>query len=54
MKYEVDPRTTTRARAFDLWMEAPMPMVTLMATLRVTRALRRARREGLKFNMLML
>ncbi len=31
-----------------------MPMVTLMATLRVTRALRRARREGLKFNMLML
>ncbi len=54
MKYEVDPRTTTRARAFDLWMEAPMPMVTQMATLRVTRALRRARREGLKFNMLML
>lgn len=31
-----------------------MPMVTLMATLRITRALRRAHREGLKFNMLML
>lgn len=24
----IDPKTTTRASAFDLWMNAPNPMVT--------------------------
>ena len=53
MVKEIDPRTTTRAYAFDMWMKAPMPMVTLFKTLDVTRLLRRSRRGGLKFNMLM-
>lgn len=50
---EVNPYETTRAYAFDMWMKAPMPMVTLFKTLDVTRLARRARRRGLKFNMLM-
>ena len=50
---EVDPRETTRAYAFELWMKAPMPMVTLFRTLDVSRLVRAAKRHGLKFNMLM-
>ena len=50
---EIDPKTTTRAYAFDMWMEAPMPMVTFFRTLDVTRLVRFARKKGLKFNMLM-
>ena len=53
MKREVNPAQTPRARAFELWMDAPMPMVTLIRTLDVTRLRRVARRRGLKFNMLM-
>lgn len=50
---EVNPRETTRAYAFEMWMDAPMPMVTLFKTLDVSRLVRKSRREGLKFNMLM-
>lgn len=50
---EVNPKETTRAYAFDMWMKAPMPMVTLFKTLNVTRLRRISRRHGLKFNMLM-
>ena len=50
---EVDPKHTKRARAFDLWMQAPMPMVTLMKTLDVTALVRRSRKRGSKFNMLL-
>ena len=50
---EIDPGQTTRAYAFEMWMKAPMPMVTLFRTLDVTRLVRSARRRGLKFNMLM-
>lgn len=49
---ELDPRQTNRAAAFELWMKAPMPMVTLVKTLDVTRLVRLSRR-GLKFNMLL-
>lgn len=28
MKKEVNPATTTRAYAYEMWMQAPMPMVT--------------------------
>lgn len=49
----VDPQQTPRAAAFALWMNAPMPMVTLFKTLDVTRLLRTSRRRGYKFNMLM-
>lgn len=50
---EVNPMDTTRAYAFEMWMKAPMPMVTLIKTLDVSRLRRISRRRGLKFNMLM-
>lgn len=50
---EVNPKDTTRAYAFEMWMKAPMPMVTLFKTLNVTRLAKVSRRTGLKFNMLM-
>ena len=49
----IDPKTTARAAAFDLWMRAPNPMVTFFKTLDVTPLLRFSRRRGLKFNMLL-
>lgn len=53
MMQEVNPKETTRAYAFEMWMKAPMPMVTLIKTLEVSRLRRLSRRSGLKFNMLM-
>ena len=50
---EVDPKSTPRALAFELWMKAPMPMVTLMKTLDVTALVRAARKGKYKFNMLL-
>ncbi len=53
MMQEIDPMRTTRAYAFEMWMKAPMPMMTLIKTLDVTRLRHISRRSGLKFNMLM-
>jgi len=53
MMQEVNPKETTRAYAFEMWMKAPMPMVTLIKTLDVSRLRRISRKRGLKFNMLM-
>ena len=53
MKKIVNPKETTRAQAFELWMKAPNPMVTFFKTLDVTRFVRVSSRRGLKFNMLM-
>ena len=50
---EVDPKSTSRALAFELWMQAPMPMVTLMKTLDVTALVCLSRKQGYKFNMLL-
>ena len=50
---EINPNETSRAEAFRLWMNAPMPMVTLFKTLDVTNLVRASRKNGLKFNMLM-
>ena len=50
---KVNPKETARAYAFEMWMKAPMPMVTLVKTLDVSRLRRVGRRRGLKFNMLM-
>ena len=50
---EVNPRETTRAYAFEMWMDAPMPTVTFFKTIDVTRLVRISKRTGLKFNMLM-
>ena len=53
MKQELDPKEPTRAKAFRLWMNSPMPMVTLTKTFDVTRLCKASRRRGLKFNMLL-
>lgn len=50
---EIDPKTTSRAKAFELWMNATMPMVTMTKTFDITRLLRVAKRKGVKLNMLM-
>ncbi len=50
---EVNPKETTRAYAFEMWMSAPMPMVTFFKTLDVTSLLKASRKHKLKFNMLM-
>lgn len=53
MMKEVNPQDTTRAMAFELWMKAPMPMVTFFKTLNVSRLLNVSRKRKMKFNMLM-
>lgn len=53
MKQVVNPKDTSRAKAFELWMSSPMPMVTLIKTFDVTRLHRIAKRKGLSFNMLL-
>ena len=49
----MDPKVTSRASAFELWMKAPNPMVTFFKTLDVTNLRRISKRKGLKLNMLM-
>lgn len=53
MMHEINPKETSRAYAFEMWMQAPMPMVTFFRTLDVSNALKISKRKGLKFNMLM-
>ena len=50
---EINPKETTRAYAFELWMKAPMPMVTFFKTLDVSRLVKISKKSGMKFNMLM-
>ena len=50
---EIDPKTTSRAKAFELWSKAAMPMVTMTKTFDITRLRRIAKRKGMKLNMLM-
>ena len=50
---EINPKDTTRAYAFEMWMQAPNPMVTFFKTLNVSPLLKVSRKKGLKFNMLM-
>ncbi len=51
--HEVNPKDTSRAQAFELWMKAPNPMVTFFKTIDVTRLVRISRKKGYKFNMLL-
>ena len=53
MARPIDPKETTRAMAFELWMKAPNPMVTFFKTVDVTNLVRVSRLRGLKFNMLL-
>ena len=53
MKQEINPKETSRAYAFEMWMKAPMPMVTFFKALDVSHLVRMSKRRNLKFNMLM-
>ena len=53
MAREINPTDTTRRSAYELWMNAPNPMVTFFKTLDVTRLVKISRRKRLKFNMLL-
>ena len=53
MPKEIEPKDTTRAMAYELWMKAPNPMVTFFKTVDVTRLVRISKRRNLKFNMLL-
>lgn len=53
MKTEVNPQETSRAEAFELWMKSPVPMVTLVKTINVSRLRKMSRKTGYKFTMLM-
>ncbi len=53
MAREINPKDTSRASAFELWMSAPNPMVTFFKTLDVTNLIRTAKKKHLKFNMLL-
>lgn len=49
----IDPKTTARASAYELWMSAPNPTVTFFKTLDVTPLVKFSRKRGYKFNMLL-
>lgn len=49
---EVDPKATSRAVSYELYIDAPMPMVTIFKTLDVT-PLVRLSKKGHKLNMLL-
>ncbi len=53
MKQEINPKETSRARAFEMWMSSPMPMVTLTKTFDVSRIITLKKEKELKFNMLL-
>jgi len=53
MVREINPKDTSRASAYELWMDAPNPMVTFFKTLDVTNLIKISRRKHLKFNMLL-
>ena len=53
MAREINPKDTTRAMAFELWMKAPNPMVTFFKTVDVTRLVKISKKRHLKFNMLL-
>ena len=53
MKQKNNPQESNRAEAFRLWMSSPMPMVTLVKTLDVSRLVKVGRRTCIKFNALM-
>ncbi|MEE6206751.1 MAG: CatA-like O-acetyltransferase, family 2 [Alphaproteobacteria bacterium] len=53
MAKEINPAETTRAKAFELWMKAPNPMVTFFKTFDVTNLVKISQKKHLKFNMLL-
>ena len=53
MNHEINPQETKRAFAFEMWMSAPMPMVTLVKTMDVSKLIKISKKSGIKFNTLM-
>ena len=53
MKTEIPYKETNRAFAFEMWLNAPMPMVTLVKTMNVNHLLRFSKKQHVKFNTLM-
>ena len=53
MASEINPKDTTRASAYELWMKAPNPMVTFFKTLDVTNLIKISKKKHMKFNMLL-
>ena len=53
MAREVNPKDTSRASAYELWMNAPNPMVTFFKTLDVTNLIKISKKKHMKFNMLL-
>ena len=50
---EVNPQETPRGRQFEIWKNAPNPMLTFVKRLDVTHLIRISKRKHLKFNMLL-
>ena len=53
MAREINPKDTTRAAAYELWMNAPNPMVTFFKTLDVTNLIKISKKKHMKFHMLL-
>ena len=53
LKREISPQESSRAEAFRLWMSSPMPMVTLVKMLDVSRLVKVGKKSGMKFTTLM-
>lgn len=49
----INPKDTTRAMAFELWMKAPNPMLSFFKTYDVMPLIKLSKQKGLKFNMLL-
>ena len=43
---EIDPMGTSRAYAFEMWMNAPMPMVTFFRTLDVSALVKAGKKKA--------
>ena len=50
---EIDPKTTDRAPQFEIWKNAPNPMLVFVKKMDVTNLIKISRRKRLKFNMLL-
>lgn len=53
MKTEINPKETSRAEAFELWLTSPMPMVTLTKTFDVSKLLKASKKLNISFNALL-
>lgn len=50
---EVNPQETTRGHQYEVWKNAPNPMLTFVKKINVTNLIKISRKRHLKFNMLM-